>query len=73
MSCVILNSFLKKNYDMKKIAYLLQGVASRAINYSGLIAQMGQVKWDLKEIVSEQSSYVEFILEEFRNLKHVLT
>ena len=48
---------------------IYNGVASRAISYNTLITQMSQVKWDLKEITSEQSPYVEFILTQFRSLK----
>ena len=56
--------------DLRRPVY--NGIAARAIKYTSLIQEMGNVKWDLKEIVSEQSPYVEMILAEFMLLRQKL-
>lgn len=49
--------------DLRKPVYC--GIANKIINYDSILQQMSQVKWDVKELLSQESPYVDFLVQQF--------
>jgi hypothetical protein len=47
-------------------------VADKSLNVDKILHMMGQVKWDIKEIMSQHSSYVDVAVQEMISLKERL-
>ncbi|GFS12991.1 coiled-coil domain containing 132 [Elysia marginata] len=48
-------------------------VSSRCVAYDVVLQQMGTVRWDVREIMSQHSPYIDTLLQSFQNLKQKLT
>ena len=47
--------------ELRKPVYW--SVSSRVINYDTILQQMGSVKWDIKEIMSQHNPYIDGIIQ----------
>ncbi|XP_072029065.1 syndetin-like isoform X2 [Amphiura filiformis] len=50
-----------------------RGVASRCIDFEKILQLMFTVKWDIKDIMSQHSAYVDVLLQEFQIFSNRLT
>uniref|UniRef100_A0A0A9XFR7 Coiled-coil domain-containing protein 132 n=1 Tax=Lygus hesperus TaxID=30085 RepID=A0A0A9XFR7_LYGHE len=58
-------------HEMRKPVYAC--VAWRSVDSRQVLAMMSKVDWEVKEIMSEHSKYVDFIFQELHNFKKGLT
>ncbi|XP_070199146.1 syndetin-like [Littorina saxatilis] len=58
---------VKMATELRKPVY--RPVASRAISYEHVLQQMNNVRWDIKEIMSQHNSYVDTLLRSLTELK----
>ncbi|XP_065839973.1 syndetin-like isoform X2 [Oscarella lobularis] len=56
--------------EIRKPVY--RGIADRVLVLDKVLPKMHQVKWDIKEIMSQHSPYVDLLLEEFSSFKERL-
>ncbi|VDK42415.1 unnamed protein product [Anisakis simplex] len=67
--CATLDYFYSKvlpvTVDVRECVYGC--VASRALNYSQMISAVSSTKWDINELQSQHSGYVDFILQDMQN------
>lgn len=67
--CAILQQFYSQTLpvivDVRECVYGC--VASRALNYPQLISAVSSTKWDIGELQSQHSAYVDFLLQDMQN------
>ncbi|GFO41645.1 coiled-coil domain-containing protein 132 [Plakobranchus ocellatus] len=57
--------------EVRKPVYIV--VSRNSVAYDLVLQQMGTVKWDVKEIMSQHSAYIDTLLQSFRDLKQKLS
>ncbi|XP_062523224.1 syndetin-like [Corticium candelabrum] len=61
---------VSRAFELRQPVY--RGVADRAINIDKILHMMSQVKWDIKEIMSQHSPYVDVTVQEMTLFKERL-
>ena len=57
--------------ELREAVY--SGVASKAMSYTAILQLMGNVKWDIKELMSEPNGYVYVMLQEMEAMQQKIS
>jgi len=62
---------VKTAQELRKPVYC--GVAAKALPYDQVLQGMASVKWDIRDIMSQHSAYVDLLVQEFMKFQERLT
>lgn len=65
------NQTLPLSRELREAVY--SGVASKAMSYNAILQLMGNVKWEIRELMSEPNSYVYVMLQEMEAMQQKIS